>query len=133
LGILLSPIHLFAEYNLSFTMDGIGAVVLMFSAAMAQQLSGAQMFVSYQWLSASCIDALNTTVSCPIFLGPLSLSNGILDSSSVTELCVDSCYTSLQSARVTILDSCTESTDIVVYDNISYPGMFSCSSFFDGY
>lgn len=44
--------------------------------AFAQQLSDAYIPLSYPGLSTSCQDALNTSVSCPAFLSPLSVKYG---------------------------------------------------------
>lgn len=49
-------------------------------------------------------------------------SGEILDSGQVTKLCVDSCYSSLEAAGNTIKGAYTAVTDIIVYDNIAYPG-----------
>jgi len=48
------------------------AVALLSASIWAQQLSGAQMYMGYPGLSTSCEQALNTSVSCPIILSPLS-------------------------------------------------------------
>jgi len=54
-------------------------------------------------------------------------SGAILNTDEVNALCVDSCYTSLESARTTIKGVCTASTDVIVYNNIAYPGIHLCS------
>ncbi|KAJ5153569.1 LysM domain protein [Penicillium canariense] len=89
-----------------------------------QQLSDAPSYINYPGLSEACLTALNTTVSCPPFLNPVSASREILDSDLVTELCVDSCYTSLDNARDTIQEACTASSDVIVHNNIVYPATF---------
>lgn len=38
-------------------------------------------------------------------------------------LCVNSCYSSLVSARSTIAGACTGSDDFIVYNDVAYPGM----------
>ncbi len=48
------------------------ALALLSGSTWAQQLSGAQIYMGYPGLSASCEQVLNTSVSCPIFLSPLS-------------------------------------------------------------
>lgn len=53
-------------------------------------------------------------------------SNGILDDDGVQAVCVDSCYSSLQSARSTIAAACTANTDVIVLDAIAYPGKLTC-------
>lgn len=128
------------------------ALALLSASIRAQQLSGAQMYMGYPGLSTSCEQALNTSVSCPIFLSPLSAksvtpgsfsisvlrskeilsflttianthnSGATLDTEEVDALCVDSCYTSLESARTSIQQACTASTDVIEFDNIGYPG-----------
>ncbi|KAL5360255.1 hypothetical protein BJX96DRAFT_184441 [Aspergillus floccosus] len=86
-----------------------------------QQLSGAETFMDYPGLSTACQGALETNVTCPPFLRSVSASGEILDSDQVTELCVDSCYSSLEAARNTIKGACTAATDIIIYDNVAYP------------
>ncbi|OJJ66409.1 hypothetical protein ASPBRDRAFT_666024 [Aspergillus brasiliensis CBS 101740] len=86
-----------------------------------QQLSGAASFMDYPGLSTACRGALETNVTCPPFLRPISASGKVLDTDQITELCVDSCYSSLEAARNTIKGACTAATDIIVYDNIAYP------------
>ncbi|KAI9823660.1 MAG: hypothetical protein M1826_007678 [Phylliscum demangeonii] len=116
-------------------MAGVGklsAAVLALALALsigitttcAQQLSGSQMFIGYPGLSPSCQHALNTTVSCPPFLSPLSANNAILNTDQVNALCVPSCHDSLQSARTTIQGACTAATDVIVHGNVAYPATF---------
>lgn len=40
----------------------------------------------------------------------------------VAVVCVDDCYTSLESARMIIADACTLDTDVIVIQNVAYPG-----------
>ncbi|KAL4739523.1 hypothetical protein BDV11DRAFT_169938 [Aspergillus similis] len=98
-----------------------------------QQLSDAPSYINYPGLSEACLTALNTTVSCPPFLNPVSASGEILDSDLVTELCVDSCYTSLDDARDTIQEACTASTDVIVHNNIAYPATFIVDNYLHTY
>ncbi|KAF2719531.1 carbohydrate-binding module family 50 protein [Polychaeton citri CBS 116435] len=99
--------------------------MFLVGSSWAQQLSGASMFVNYTGLSSSCVNALNTSVSCPLFLSPTSVDGAILDSDQVGALCVDSCHSSLQSARSKIASACTASTDIIVYNSVAYPGSYT--------
>jgi hypothetical protein len=46
-----------------------------------------------------------------------------MTSDEVTAVCVDDCYTSLESARTVIAAACTLDTDMIVIQNIAYPGM----------
>lgn len=95
-------------------------LTLLLSSTWAQQLSGAQMYMGYPGLSPSCEQALNTSVSCSIY----GLDSGaILDADDANGLCVDSCYTSLECARTTIKAACTAETDVIVYDDVGYPGI----------
>lgn len=98
--------------------------------------------MEYPGLSKSCQSALNTSVSCQLALYPLAQewacsiylfirllidyysSGGVLDEEGVEALCVDSCLSSLQSARSTIAEACTAQTDEIVLDDIAYPGMY---------
>ena len=48
--------------------------------------------------------------------------NDLLNADQLQNLCVDSCYTSLTSARQVIQTACTQSTDVIVYEDIAYPG-----------
>ncbi|KAG9668275.1 hypothetical protein KCU99_g6485, partial [Aureobasidium melanogenum] len=74
-------------------------------------------------LSAPCLTALNTSVSCPSGLIDLSVSGSAIDSDGVTALCTDTCKSSLQSARFVIAGACS-ATDIVVIDSTAYPATF---------
>ena len=47
-------------------------LTLLLGSTCAQQLSGAQMYMGYPGLSPSCEQALNTNVSCSIYLSSLS-------------------------------------------------------------
>ena len=47
----------------------------------------------------------------------------MIDGNGTAALCVDSCYSSLESARSTIAGACTGSDDIIVYNDVAYPGM----------
>jgi hypothetical protein len=60
-------------------------LALLFGSTWAQQPSGAQMYMGYLGLSESCEEALNTSVSCPIFLSPLSVK------SVISRLCLYFC------------------------------------------
>lgn len=51
-------------------------------------------------------------------------SGGILNSGQVTELCTETCYNSLENAKETIDRACTAKTDVIVYQNIAYPGIY---------
>ncbi|KAL4943095.1 hypothetical protein BDV06DRAFT_234966 [Aspergillus oleicola] len=105
------------------------ALGLLFAVSSnCQKLSDAPSYIDYPGLSTACLTALNITVTCPPFLSPASASGEILDSDLVTELCVDSCYTSLENARDTIQDACTASTDVIVHNNIAYPEGDDCNS-----
>jgi hypothetical protein len=54
-------------------------------------------------------------------------SGAILDEEGTAALCVDSCYSSLESARSTIAGACTASTDVIVENKVAYPGIHPCS------
>lgn len=51
-------------------------------------------------------------------------SGEILNSGQVMELCTDTCYTSLENAKGSIDNACTAKTDVIVYQNIAYPGIY---------
>jgi hypothetical protein len=50
-------------------------------------------------------------------------SGGIINSDGVQALCQASCLASLQSARSTIAGACTETTDVIVLQEVAYPGI----------
>ncbi|OGM50928.1 hypothetical protein ABOM_000718 [Aspergillus bombycis] len=107
-------------------MRGLWAALpaLLIQSAHGQQPAGTQMFVNYPGLSDGCKEALATNVTCPPFLPAVSQDNAILDDAAVGELCVDSCYSSLNRARATIQAACTASTDVIVYEDVAYPGNY---------
>lgn len=59
------------------------------------------------------------------FLSNTACSDAYLDQDSVDVLCKDSCLSSLQNAKAVIAKACTTQTDIIVLDDIAYPGMLS--------
>jgi hypothetical protein len=112
---------------------------LCYNVSLAQQLSGSQMWMNYPGLSSQCLQALNTTVSCSLVLNSLSsrqvrvklerssslttgYSGRLADSDAVNALCADSCSQSLQNARTTIKAACTHASDILVFNQVAYPG-----------
>ncbi|KAL4958979.1 uncharacterized protein BDV14DRAFT_194147 [Aspergillus stella-maris] len=110
------------------------ALGLLFAPfANCQQLSDAPSYIDYPGLSNACLTALNTTVTCPPFLSPVSASGEILDFDLVTELCVNACLTSLKDARDTIQDACTADTDVIVHNNIAYPATFIVDNYLNTY
>ena len=48
----------------------------------------------------------------------------ILDEDGVEALCVESCLSSLQSAKSIIETACTATTDFVVQEEVAYPGQY---------
>lgn len=46
-----------------------------------------------------------------------------MTSDEVAVVCVDGCYASLESARTIIAAACTLDTDVIVIENVAYPGM----------
>ncbi|KAE8353839.1 hypothetical protein BDV28DRAFT_132335 [Aspergillus coremiiformis] len=102
---------------------------LLIQSAWTQQPAGTEMYVGYPGLSDACRAALATDVTCPPFISVVSVQKAILDSDEVQELCIDSCYTSLQKARSTIKTACTADTDIIVYDNVAYPATFIADNY----
>ena len=124
----------FAKNSIMKVSSIFATVVLVSSSlAWAQQLSDSQAYIEYPGLSPSCEQALNTSVSCPIFLSQVSASGETLDTDEVTALCNDTCYSSLENARDTIKDSCTASTDVIVYNNQAYPATFIVDNFIYSY
>ncbi|KAJ0424778.1 hypothetical protein BJY00DRAFT_308683 [Aspergillus carlsbadensis] len=103
--------------------------MLLAAPGLAQQLSGAPTYLDYPGLSTACVAALNATVDCPPFLSPVSASGETLDADLVAELCVDSCFVSLEDAQETIKGACTAATDVIVYDRIAYPATFIVDNF----
>ncbi|CDM37952.1 hypothetical protein DTO013E5_10197 [Penicillium roqueforti] len=97
---------------------------LLISTALAQQPAGIRGFTSYPGLTDGCKEALSTNVSCPAFLPVVSPDNSLLDGDQVDELCVDTCYSSLKSARATIKAACSETTDVIVVEDVAYPATF---------
>ncbi|KAF4160012.1 hypothetical protein CNMCM6936_004141 [Aspergillus lentulus] len=107
-----------------FCMRQLAMLLLgIVSLAAAQQPAGVQMYTAYPGLSESCQRALATNVSCPPFITVVSQSNAILDAEQVSELCVEGCYTSLESAKADIEAVCT-SMDVIVYETVAYPATF---------
>lgn len=49
-------------------------------------------------------------------------SGGLLDSDGIPYLCESSCLSSLESARSVIGGACTASMDVIVINDIEYPG-----------
>ena len=49
-----------------------------------------------------------------------------LDDEEVKALCVDSCRSSLDSAKGKIKSACGGKEDVIVNNRIAYPGMSSC-------
>lgn len=107
----------------------------------AQQFSGFLSDATFPGLSTSCNHAINTTIiNCPIPLNSLSLryghdlwqfrgsqlltrwSHALLNTDSTTALCKAACSSSLQSAKTAIHAACTATTDVVVFNNVAYPG-----------
>jgi len=111
--------------------------------ALAQQLTDAYIPMSYPGLGDNCLEALNTSVSCPAYLSPLSVkyvtlseriksyrnshhvSGAILNSNQTEALCVPSCRSSLSNAREKIAAACTGQGDNITFNDIAYPGL-SC-------
>ncbi|CAG8067040.1 unnamed protein product [Penicillium salamii] len=91
---------------------------------LGQQPTGIRGFTNYPGLTDGCKESLATNVSCPVFLPVVSPDNSLLDDDQVVELCVDVCYDSLKSARATIEAACTETTDMIVVEDIAYPATF---------
>ena len=50
-------------------------------------------------------------------------SGGFLDSDGIPYLCESSCLSSLESTRSIIAGACTASIDVVVINDIEYPGI----------
>jgi hypothetical protein len=73
----------FARQNRAFAMQPfttsfsrlvrIALIAPYAGLALAQQLTGAHIPLSYPGLDSNCLEALNTSVSCPAFLSPLSV------------------------------------------------------------
>ena len=114
--------------NTTMTLKAAFALVasLVFvKCTKAQQFTDLPLYNVYPGVSDACTNALNTTVTnCPGFLGVVSVNNPRLNSNQLQTLCTTSCRSSLTSARQTIAQGCTNtSADIIVYDNIAYPGI----------
>ena len=56
-------------------------------------------------------------------------SGAILDNEGTEALCIDSCYSSLESARTVIAGACTAKTDVIVEEELAYPGIHLRFSF----
>ena len=54
-------------------------------------------------------------------------SGAILDEEGTEALCIESCFSSLESARSSIVGACTASSDLIVEDEVAYPGIHACS------
>ncbi|CZR70102.1 uncharacterized protein PAC_20003 [Phialocephala subalpina] len=100
-----------------------------FNLACAQQFTDLPLPPSWPGISSACYDALNTSVSCPGFLGTISVNNPRLLPENLTSLCVESCLTSLNDVRETIIGSCTNSSDVIIYDEITYPATYIADRF----
>ncbi|KAE8150567.1 hypothetical protein BDV25DRAFT_172050 [Aspergillus avenaceus] len=113
-------------------MRGLWAALpaLLFHSVRGQQPAGIQTFVDYPGLGDECKAALATNVTCPPFLAIVSQDNAILGEDEVGELCVDDCHSSLKSAREAIQAACTESTDVIVYNDVAYPAGSYCDPLF---
>lgn len=129
------------EPNMTIHSLPILLLALFIQSTWSQQLQGPAMGMPYN-VSASCTQALNTSVACPGALADVAAkwvpscpwpavnrsptnthhSGGIIDTDGISYLCETSCLSSLQSARSTIAQACTASTDVVVYNDIAYPG-----------
>ncbi|KAJ5136402.1 hypothetical protein N7448_004956 [Penicillium atrosanguineum] len=85
--------------------------------------------VLWALLISTALEALASNVSCPIFLPVVSPNNALLDEDQVDELCVDDCYNSLKSARAIIKAACTETTDVIIVEDIAYPATFIADNY----
>lgn len=47
-----------------------------------------------------------------------------MTSDEVAEVCIDDCYTSLESAKTVIAAACTLDSDVITIESIAYPGMY---------
>ncbi|KAL2812859.1 hypothetical protein BJX63DRAFT_432363 [Aspergillus granulosus] len=98
------------------------ALLLAFVAkGHAQVFENLLLGVEYPGLSDACVNALNTTVSCPPFLSSAAENNPRLSSEQLVELCTPSCQASLSSARQKIAQSCNQDSDIISYDGLNWP------------
>ena len=140
-----------SQYMLSYLSCATAFAALLLPSGYAQQFSDLPIPPSWPGISNACFDALNTTVSCPGFLGVVSIksvqrlhafssfllsscesvkiarpdlmdSNERLAPQNLTSLCVASCLTSLNNIRGIIQQGCTASADQIVYDDVTYPG-----------
>lgn len=48
--------------------------------------------------------------------------NRLLNEDEVGQLCTDDCYASLKSTRAAIEKTCTLDTDVLVFEEVAYPG-----------
>ncbi|KAL7622002.1 hypothetical protein AAE478_007503 [Parahypoxylon ruwenzoriense] len=106
---------------------------LLLSPSWAQQLNGTYMNVDYPGLSDACKGALNTSVSCPLFLSQRSSNGGILDAGSVNALCTDSCSTSLKNTRDIIEAACNSDTDTIVFSTGRQPASYIIQNYIFAY
>ncbi|KAJ5653870.1 hypothetical protein N7490_000873 [Penicillium lividum] len=81
------------------------------------------MLIAYTGLSTECQEALATNVACSTTLGIIFESNGVMTSDEVAMVCVDDCYTSLETTRTVIAAACTfSSIDTSIPTATSDPG-----------
>ncbi|KAK1771447.1 hypothetical protein QBC33DRAFT_591737 [Phialemonium atrogriseum] len=97
----------------------------------AQQLSDSLHFIDFSafaGLSKTCIQALNKTVQCSSYLDQAAQNvvetGNLLAEDVLTELCVDSCRSSLTSLKSTAETACTADGDVMVNRDIAYPDQY---------
>lgn len=117
-------------YKLTFWLTSLG---LATPQALAQLLNNTFIPFPSLAVSSACSNALNTSVSCPAFLSSISYSKEILSSELAGGLCVDSCLSSLLSARSTIAKACNQPSDIMVVEQVAYPATFMVDEYILAY
>ncbi|KAI7205540.1 hypothetical protein KC316_g171 [Hortaea werneckii] len=107
-------------------------VGLLADVVFSQQLQGATSYLPYSYLQPACLQALNTGVACPRILDYFAERGSTADEDATSALCVNSCLTSLNAARDTIVQAC-KADDTVVIDDVAYPATFFADSYLLAY
>ncbi|CZT52812.1 uncharacterized protein RSE6_14192 [Rhynchosporium secalis] len=104
-------------------------IFLLSAFAYGQQFTDLPLPASWPGISDLCFNALNSTVSCPAFLGVVSVDNERLNAEQLTSLCTASCLSSLNSVRQTIIGGCKAADDKILLDDIVYPATYIVDRF----
>ncbi|OJJ42140.1 hypothetical protein ASPZODRAFT_105672 [Penicilliopsis zonata CBS 506.65] len=104
------------------------AALLLLPIALCQQVNGISYSFDRMGLSSSCLDAVNTTVSCPAWL-PLHIgfedaTVKLLPEDQLNDLCETPCLDELAALRPRIQSACNASTDVMMPRSIAYPATY---------